>query len=320
MGAVDNTAGTSTYTISVGGNDADSQFSGTIKNTSGKVSLNKTGAGTLTISGFSNTYTGPTLITGGTIKLGPTPPGLYEGMLSSYFDISSANPKTAVELTTVAANTSIGATQTWVYSGYINNPGTSNATWTFAENYDDAARLLIDGSQVFYDTQWNVQTSGTRILTPGLHSFELRLGGNGTPNGPSSGGVSSTGLGVAYSTDGGVTYRALTDPGDGSLFRLTNVANGSLPSATAVVMSSNTTFDLNNYSTTIGSLADADGNPTGHQVLLGAGSLTLGGNGTSTTFSGVISGSGGINKYGAGIFTIKGATSTPAKPRSTAAH
>jgi autotransporter-associated beta strand protein len=307
LGTVDNTTGTSNYTISVGGNDADSQFSGTIKNTYGKMSLNKTGAGTLTIGGFNNTYTGPTLITGGTIKLGATPPGLYEGMLSSYFDTSSANPKTAIELTTVAANTSIGATQTWVYSGYINVPGTSNATWTFAENYDDAARLLIDGAQVLYDTQWNVQTSGTRTLTPGLHSFELRVGGNGTPNGPSSGGVSSTGLGVAYSTDGGVTYRALTDPGDGSLFRLTNIANGSLPSATALVMSSNTTFDLGNYSTTIGSLADADGSPAGHRVLLGAGTLTLGGNGTSTTFSGVISGSGGINKNGAGIFTIKGA-------------
>ena len=145
-------------------------------------------------------------------------------MISSYFNTTTANPKTAVQLTTVAANTSIRATQTWVYSGYINNPGTSNVTWTFAENYDDAARLLIDGTQIFYSTTYSDQTSGTYTLTPGLHSFELRVGGNGTPNGPNGTGVSNTGLGVAYSTDGGATYRALTDPGDGSLFRLTNVA------------------------------------------------------------------------------------------------
>jgi autotransporter-associated beta strand protein len=306
-GTVDNATGASTYSLSVGGNDANSQFNGTIKNSSGKINLNKTGAGTFSIGGLNNTYTGATLITGGTLRLGPTAPGLYEGMLSSYFDTSSVNPKTAVQLTTIAANTSIGATQTWVYSGYINNPGTANATWTFAENYDDAARLLIDGVQVFYSTTWNDQTTGTRILTPGLHSFDLRLGGSGTPNGPSSGGVNSTGLGVAFDKGDGAGFRALTDPGDGSLFRLSSIPNGSLPAATAVVMSSNTNFDLNNSTTTIGSLADADGNTIGHRVLLGAGTLTVGGNGVSTTFSGVISGSGGIIKTGAGILTMKGA-------------
>jgi fibronectin-binding autotransporter adhesin len=306
LGTVDNGSGSSTYAISVGGNNADGQFYGNIKNTYGKVSLNKIGTGTLTISSTANTYTGSTFITGGTLKLGATAAGLYEGMLSSYFDISSANPKTAVQLTTVEANTSFGATQTWVYSGYMYNSGSSSVTWTFAENFDDAARLLIDGAQVLYDTQWNVQTSATRTLTPGLHSFELRLGGNGTPNGPSGTGVNGTGLGIAYSTNGGTTYSALTDPGDGSLFRLSSSLNGSLPSASAVVMSSNTTFDLNNYSTTIGSLADADGNPTDHHVLLGSGTLTLGGNGTSTTFSGIISGSGGLIKTGTGAIVFGG--------------
>jgi autotransporter-associated beta strand protein len=306
LGTVDNGSGSSTYTISLGGNNADSQFYGNIKNTYGKVSLNKIGTGTLTISSAANTYTGSTLITGGTLKLGATAAGLYEGMLSSYFDTSSANPKTAVQLTTVEANTSFGATQTWVYSGYIYNSGSSSVTWTFAENFDDAARLLIDGVQVLYSTTWSDQTTGTRTLTPGLHSFELRVGGNGTPNGPNGTGVSSTGLGVAYSTNGGTSYSALTDPGNGSLFRLSSSLNGSLPSTSAVVMSSDTTFDLNNYATTIGSLADADGTPAGHRVLLGTGTLTLGGNGTSTAFSGVISGSGGLIKNGTGVFTLQG--------------
>jgi autotransporter-associated beta strand protein len=306
LGTVDNTAGTSTYTISVGGNNADSQFSGSIRNSYGKINLNKTGAGTLTVGGFNNTYTGATLITGGTIKLGPTAPGLYEGMLPSYFDLSSTNPKTALQLTTVSANTSIPTSQTWVYSGYINNPGAASATWIFAENYHDGARLFIDGEQILYSTVRSDQTTGIHTLTPGLHTFELRVGGRFSPVGPNGSGVNGTGLGVAFDTGDGRGYRALTDPGDGSLFHLTTDPNGSLPSATPVVMSSNTTFDLNNYSTTIGSLSDADGTPAGHQVLLGSGTLNLGGNGASTIFSGVISGSGGINKNGAGIFTIKG--------------
>ncbi len=281
----------------------DSRWDGLLASSSGSVTKN--GTGTLTFSG-NNTYTGDTTIAAGTIKLGATQAGLYEGMLSSYFDISTANPKTAIQLTTLAANTNIGATQTWVYTGYINNPGGSNVTWTFAENYDDDALLKIDGVQILNNSGWNTQTSSSYMLTPGLHAFELRLGGNDTPNGPASGGVSGTGLGVAFNKNDGSGYQALTDPGDGSLFRLVNSLGGSLPAASAVVMSSDTTLDLNNYSTDIGSLADADGSPTGHRVLLGSGTLTLGGNNTSTTFSGGVSGTGGITKTGNGTFTIEG--------------
>jgi autotransporter-associated beta strand protein len=306
-GAVDNTSGSSNYTLSVGGNNADSQFYGAIKNTSGIVSLNKIGTGTLIINGYENSYSGDTLISGGTIKLGATGIGLYEGSINTYLDLATANPRNAIQLTTVKANTAIGYNVTWVYSGYINNSGSSSATWTFAEHYLDAVSLLIDGVQVLYSTT-SALTKGTYTLTPGLHGFELRLAGNSSGNnGVYSTGVHSTGLGVAYSTDGGTTYLALTDPGDGSLFHLSNSAGGSLPLSSAVVMASNTTLDLSDYSLTIGSLADADGTPAGHRVLLGSGTLTLGGNNKSTTFSGIISGTGSLIKTGSGTFTLAGA-------------
>ena len=68
---------------------------------------------------------------------------------------------------------------------------------------------------------------------------------------------------MAYSTDGGGTYQALTDPGDGSLFMLGNTPGGNMSPASTVVMSSNTTLDLNNYSTTVGALAGT--NSTGQR-------------------------------------------------------
>lgn len=65
-------------------------------------------------------------------------------------------------------------------------------------------------------------------------------------------------------------------------------------------------LDLAGFNTTIGSLAGAGA--TGGQVVLGAGNLTMGGNNSSTTFSGPISGSGAVTKSGTGTMTYAGTT------------
>ncbi|GLH77438.1 hypothetical protein SSBR45G_23460 [Bradyrhizobium sp. SSBR45G] len=62
-------------------------------------------------------------------------------------------------------------------------------------------------------------------------------------------------------------------------------------------------LDLNGFDQTIGSLA-GDG-----AVLLGAATLTTGGDNTGTTFSGTISGSGGVTKAGTGTMTFAGSSS-----------
>ena len=80
-GTVDSTV-VGTPTLTVGGNDATSAFSGTIQNTAGTLSLTKIGAGTVTLSGNLN-YSGRTTITAGTLKaVGVGAEGLLAGLTS----------------------------------------------------------------------------------------------------------------------------------------------------------------------------------------------------------------------------------------------
>ena len=76
-------------------------------------------------------------------------------------------------------------------------------------------------------------------------------------------------------------------------------------------MSSNTTLDVSGAVAGnivgIGSLTDAAG-ATGHQVVLGNNTLDTGWDYTSTTFSGAITGNGGLMKDGGGVFTLFGAS------------
>jgi autotransporter-associated beta strand protein len=78
-----------------------------------------------------------------------------------------------------------------------------------------------------------------------------------------------------------------------------------IPAASAVVISNNATLDVNSSIQTIGSLTGTSLS----SVTLGSGTLIVGGDGTSTTFSGTISdgGLGGsLVKIGGGVQTLSG--------------
>ena len=77
-------------------------------------------------------------------------------------------------------------------------------------------------------------------------------------------------------------------------------AANALASSTAVTVASGATFNLNNYSSTIGSLAGAG------TVTLGNRTLVAGGNNTSTTFSGAFTSgdTGTFEKTGTGTLTL----------------
>ena len=76
-----------------------------------------------------------------------------------------------------------------------------------------------------------------------------------------------------------------------------------LPTNTTLSVSLGAVLNLQGYNAQVGSLAGAG------DVQLGSGIFTAGGNGTTTTFSGITSGTGGLTKTGAGTLTLSGSNS-----------
>jgi fibronectin-binding autotransporter adhesin len=71
---------------------------------------------------------------------------------------------------------------------------------------------------------------------------------------------------------------------------------------------SGTTLNITGFNETIGSLSG--GTPSGGNVILGAATLTVGGNNESTLYDGAISGTGNLIKNGSGILNLAGLTSS----------
>jgi autotransporter-associated beta strand protein len=167
----------------------------------------------------------------------PPIPGLYEGRVGGAFNKTDPNPRTAIELTTTAAN-GVSVTgnpvilngkqwfneSTYIYTGYIWNRGDSDVTWTFAKAFDDSLQLKIDGAAVIDHTGYNTPVKANCTLTPGPHVFEARFGqGSGGVGGTVAGWWTPAVRGLSVDKQGRnaeipANYEVLADPGDGSLF------------------------------------------------------------------------------------------------------
>jgi fibronectin-binding autotransporter adhesin len=115
-----------------------------------------------------------------------------------------------------------------------------------------------------------------------------------TSTGTLNGGLNNSGA----ASISGVLNGAVANTSSGTI-TLTGTTTG----IGAVTQSGNGSFNLAGFDTSFGSLAG-----TG-TVALGSATLTTGGDNSSTSFGGTISGSGGLTKTGTGIFTLTGANS-----------
>ncbi len=250
----------------------------------------------------------PVVVAQGTLRLTPLT-GLYEGAVSGSFNITDANPKTQVQLTTRMANTAIGWSDntTYIYSGYVWNNSGSDATWTFAENFDDSVLLKIDGNTVFNNGAWSAPTKANYTLTPGAHAIEIRFGQGSGGVGPINGSTTSpttwwtvSGLGFGYDPQGRNAetigyYQPLTDPGNGSLLTPTATAAANLLStATTVQVHTGATLDLGGSQQTLAGLSGSGTVSNGTLAVTGTiapggtnviGTLTLA---ASTTLAGTL--------------------------------
>jgi autotransporter-associated beta strand protein len=279
-------------------------------NLSGSGGLTINGTGTVTLSGTS-TNSGPTLIQSGTLHA-TNSFRYYRFTVNNLHNVSAANSVQMSELEFFDANGN------YVPAAHAKD-FTDNEPNEIAPNLNDAnlSTKWLDfgkvGSTVTFDFGSPQALSKYNLATA---NDAMERDPTGWTISGSNDGVNFTNLDVETNivdpTDRMTWYNnGGTGTNPTSFFNMalpSGTAVSSLSSTSAVVMSSNTTLDITNGSVTIGSLADAPGNPTGLQVLLGGGTLMTGNDNTNTTFSGSISGTGGnLTKVGTGIFTLAGA-------------
>lgn len=181
------------------------------------------------------------------------------------------NPTTAnVTLGTITSGTALA------YNWQLDGTSTGNAVTGAITNGSGGISVTKSNSST-----WTLSGDNTYTGATVVNAGTLVLSGTNTGNGATSvvGGTLQAGANNALNPNSAVT---MTD------------------AATAVL-------DLNGKLGTIGSLAG--GGALGGNVTLGSGTLTTGGDGTSTAFAGAISGGGNLVKTGFGTFTLNAAQS-----------
>ena len=317
-------------------------FNGAI---SGTGSLTQSGTGSLTLSG-ANTYMGATTVNAGTLALGSggsiaSSSGLSLAISGAGFDISAGGNQTIQDLSGVTGSTinlgantlTAGTANSTSFAGVISGTGGfikqggGTLTLSGANTYMGATTVnagtlaLGSGGSIASSSGLSLATSGAgfdisaggnqtiRDLS-GVAGSMINLGANmliaGTANSTSFAGViSGTGGfikqgGGTLTLSGAETYSGATTVNAGTLAL---GSGGSIASSSGLALAiSGAGFDIS-----------AGGNQTiqdltgvaGSTINLGANTLTAG-TANSTSFAGVISGTGGFIKQGTGTLILTG--------------
>ena len=316
-------------TLTSGGSDASTTFSGVISGTNGNII--KAGTGTLTLSG-ANTYTGTTTINAGDLTVSGSLHDSTAVTIASGADYN-VNASDTVASIEGAGNIVIASSQTLTagdgndktLSGVISGAGnyikagSGTQTLSGANTYTgtttiNAGDLTVSGSlhdstavTIASGADYNVNASDTVASIEGagnivIASSQTLTAGDGndkTLSGVISGAGNYIKAGSGTQTlSASNTYTGTTQVSAGTL---TVSGSGRLSDSTAVTVDSGAVYNVA-VSDTVASIAGAG------SITLGSNTLTSGGSDASTTFSGVISGTNGnIIKAGTGTLTLSGA-------------
>jgi autotransporter-associated beta strand protein len=287
----------------------------TVANTiSGPGTITQSGTGSTVLTG-NNTNTGATNITAGTLQIGDG--GTTGSLGSGNVTLPASGPATA----TLSFNRSDNIT-------FANNiTGGSGGIAQIG-----GGTTLLTGTNTYGTT---TISAGTLQIGNGGASSSARLGQGTSTSSLGSGAITGSGTGVlSINFNNAVTIMntmtgsvGLTKDGAGTLTLspsvsntysgVTTIANGTLKAGSSNALGLNSPIYFSNNS---GATLDVSGNPqtlgtlygggsTGGNIILGAVALSIGGDGGSGVYAGLISGTGGITKLGAGTQTLSGASS-----------
>ena len=295
-----------TINVADGAAAADLLISGSISQSNGTGSITKSGSGTLVQTG-SNSHTGGTVVSSGTYQLGT-------GLVGS--EISN----------------SLGTGPVIVNAGaaLLFAPGSTGTTYAFGNSFTMNGGTVIgrDGNQQIGGAGKTVAIGSSGATFDCWYSGkDLYLAGQLTGSGAvtirnsiagqtwSGGIVYATGTASSFSGTATVLAGAYLGVGLSDAFSLATVVNnsngntaGTFTTPSGLIFYSGSA-EVN--SATMGALSGSG------KVILQAGTsgtgsavaLTVGGNDSSTTLSGAISGSGSIIKTGTGTMTLSGVNS-----------
>jgi autotransporter-associated beta strand protein len=261
--------------------------------------------GAVTVGGTSNlTFTGTgTATASNTLSVANTATTTFSGILSGLLAIAESAGRGNLVLssantysggTTLTSGTLTAGNDSALGTGALAlNGGTlqSSMAVTLANTFTVGGLGSIGGSNALTLTGAGTLNSGASLIVTNSATTTLSgvLSGAGELDE-----MAATGMLILSAAN---TYTGATSITGGTL--QLGVDNA-VPSSSAVTVATGATFDLNNFNDSIGSLTDA-GN-----VSLGSGSLNAGADNTSTTFSGILSGTGNVTKIGTGTWTLTG--------------
>jgi autotransporter-associated beta strand protein len=259
-------------------------------------------AGTLALGGATQqlpalTGTGVLDLGSGSLTVSPTLSETFAGTIDGNGDLVKGGPGTLTLDTGV--NLATGTTRIDQGTLRAAKPGAlSRFSPVVLANAAGATLDLAGTAQIIPNLSGGGPAGGNIVLGSG----SLATNGDGSST-TYAGALSGTGellkAGAGTLTlTGRNLYTGATSIGDGTLRA---GAAGALAPGSAFTVGHGTVLDLNGFDQTVGSLAGAG------DVMLGAGTLTAGG-AADTTFSGAMSGSGGLVKTGSGSFTLPGSS------------
>jgi len=310
-------------TLTAGGNDGSTTFSGAISDGTGATSFTKDGTGTLTLSG-NNTYTGVTTMTDGVLSVATIGNGGVAGNLGAASNAAAnlvlnggtirytgltASTDRSVTINNGTTTTIDIETNTLTMTGN----GTTSGGTTGAITKAGAGTLVLTGT--FTNTGITTISGGTLefgdgfggasdVLNNATLSVNRTIDLNAAAVFSGTGTFRHDGSGTTTMLDAN-TYTGATIVNAGTLKAgVATVAgvSGAFGNGSAVTLNGGS-LSLNGFSNTVGSLNGA----AASTIALGAGTLTTGGLGTADTYSGVISGTGGLTLNGAGSLVLSGA-------------
>ncbi len=267
-----------TATLTTGGDNSDSGYSGIIE---GAGHLVKTGTGTMTLSG-ANTHSGSTTIAAGALQI-TNNSALGTGSVS----VSSGAELRLSGVTSLANNIVLNGTG--IANGGALRHVSGNAFLNGGITLGSASRINSDSSI----SLGNITGADTDLILGGTGNMTVSLVATG------AGSVTKDGSGTVI-LSGANTFTGATIIKDGAL----RTFSSGIADNGAVVISAPGVWQMG-FSETIGSLAGS-----GTVQMRGTEQLTVGGDNTSTTFSGEIetyqNTNASLRKIGTGTFTMAG--------------